>query len=106
MSEKTLTATDLLVNRLESARARERTARAEAARIKREMAAANRRLETQRLCTLGRAWIALAEREHRFRESGIRFLVGYINRETDRAALAGTPWAVPEPTPVEGSGNE
>ncbi len=85
-----------LAARLDAARARERAARAEASRLRREMAAADRRLETQRLCTLGRAWVAWGERDDRMRSAALRFLSSYITRDTDRAALAGTPWAVPD----------
>ena len=86
-----------LQERLSAARDRERAARVEAARIRREMMHADRRLETQRLCTLGRAWIALGERSESFRDNARRFLASYITRDTDRAALRGTPWQVPEP---------
>jgi hypothetical protein len=61
------------------------------------MAAADRRRETQILCTLGRAWVAWGERDERFRVAAQRWLAGYVSRPTDRAALTGTPWAVPEP---------
>jgi hypothetical protein len=104
MSEKALTPSNILASRLDAARARERAARAEASRLRREMAAADRRMETQRLCTLGRAWIAWGERDDRMRSAALRFLSSYISRDTDRAALAGTAWAVPDasapaPTP-------
>jgi len=61
------------------------------------MVIVDRRLETQRLCTLGRAWMSWGERDERFRSAALRYLTVYITRETDRQALAGTPWAVPEP---------
>jgi hypothetical protein len=96
MSEKILTATELLASRLDAARGRERAARAEASRLRREMDAADRRTETQRLCVLGRAWVTWGERDERMRAAALRFLAGYVTRETDRAALAGTPWAVPD----------
>jgi hypothetical protein len=96
MTEKTLTDTISLRARLAAAQARERAARADAARLRREMAAADRRRETQILCTLGRAWLAWGERDERFRAAAQRWLVGYVLRPTDRDALAGTPWAVPE----------
>ena len=99
---------DSLQERLAAARDRERAARAEASRIRREMMHADRRLETQRLCTLGRAWMVLGERSESFRENGRKFLASYIVRDTDRAALAGTPWAVPEPVggPAEPTGGD
>lgn len=89
MDPKTLT------ERLEAARARERAARAEAARLKREMAAADRRRETQRLCTLGRAWLALGEQDAAFRSRGREWLAEYISRPGDREVLTGTPWELP-----------
>ncbi len=76
MHGKTLTGPQALEARLDAARARERTARAEASRLKREMVAADRRLETQRLCTLGRAWLAWGERDDRMRAAAVRFLGG------------------------------
>lgn len=97
MAEKKLTDTISLRARLAAAQARERAARADAARLRREMTAADRRREVQILCTLGRAWLAWGERDERFRAAAQRWLAGYITRPTDRAALAGTPWAVPEP---------
>ncbi len=84
-----------LPSRLDAARARERAARAEAARLRREMAAADRRRETQRLCVLGRALDTWAAQDERVRESARRYLAGYVSRDTDRAALAGSAWAIP-----------
>ena len=37
------------------------------------------------------------ERDERVAAATRRYLAGYITRDVDRAALAGTPWAVPEP---------
>ena len=102
---KTLTITDTLRAKLEAARQRERAARADAARLMREMKSADRRRETQLLCTLGRAWLALGERVPAFRDSGGRFLDGYITREADREILSGTAWEVSEPLPVPAAGN-
>jgi hypothetical protein len=62
--------------------------------IKRELAALDRRRETQMLCTLGRAWLALGEQSPGARGTMQRFLDGYISRTTDRDILRGTPWAV------------
>ena len=84
-----------LLARLDAARARERAARAEASRLRREMAAADRRRETQRLCILGRALTAWAAQDERVRESGRRYLASYVTRDTDLAALAGSVWAIP-----------
>ena len=70
---------------------------------------ADRRLETQRLCTLGRAWMSWGERDERFRAAALRYLAAYITRDTDRQALSGTPWAVPEPAasaPAESTAGE
>ena len=92
-----LTDTTVLAERLEAARRREREARAEAARIRRELTALSRRQEVQLLCTLGRAWMTLGERHAGFRESGHRFLISYVTRDTDREILRGTPWEVPDP---------
>ena len=89
-----------LLARLDAARARERAARAEASRLRREMAAADRRRETQRLCVLGRALDAWAAQDERVRESARRYLVSYVSRDTDRAALAGSPWALPDVKPA------
>ena len=97
-----LTDTAALRARLEAARLREKEARAQAARLVREMAAADRRLETQRLCILGRAWLAWGERNESFQGQAQRFLTGYLTRDSDRAALVGTPYDVPEP-PVTAS---
>ena len=94
MPEKTLTPCVELASRLEAAKRREREARAAAVRIRREMAAADRRRETQMLCVLGRAWLALGERSPGFRETGARFVADYVTRDTDRLALAGTAWDV------------
>ena len=94
MTAKLLTETAVLQVRLEAARARERSARGAAARLKREMCAADRRLETQRLCILGRAWLTLGQRSPQFCESGSRFLESYITRDVDRVALRGTQWEV------------
>lgn len=87
-----LTTSGELRTRLAAAQARERAARADAARIRRDIIASDRRLETQRLCMLGRAWLALGERSPGFRESGAKFLNGYITRPADAEALRGTPW--------------
>ena len=92
-----LTNTSALAERLEAARKRERDARAEASRLKRELAALSRRQESQLLCTVGRAWLAWGERNEVFRAQAHRFLCGYITRETDREILRGTTWEVPEP---------
>jgi hypothetical protein len=93
MSENTI---EGLRSRIEAARARERSARAAAARLQREMAATNRRLETQRLCVLGRAWAAYAADNPGQTAAMQIFLENYISRATDRAALVGTRWALPE----------
>lgn len=89
-----------LLARLNAARARERAARAEASRLRREMAAADRRREMQRLCVLGRALDTWAAQDERVRESARRYLAGYVSRDTDRAALAGSPWEVPDVKPA------
>ena len=89
-----------LLSRLYAARARERAARAEASRLRREMAAADRRRETQRLCVLGRALDTWAAQDERVRESARRYLSTYVVRDTDRAALAGSVWALPDVQPA------
>lgn len=89
-----------LLSRLDAARARERAARAEASRLRREMAAADRRRETQRLCVLGRALTAWAAHDDRVRESARRYLASYVTRDTDRLALAGSVWALPDVQPA------
>lgn len=97
---------EVLRERLAFAQKREKAARAEAAKIRREMAASDRRMETQRLCTLGRAWLALGERSPGYREPMLKFLVDYISRDADREVLVGTAWELPAApvvaTPTEG----
>ena len=83
-----------LLVRLDAARARERAARAEASRLRRELTAADRRRETQRLCVLGRALDNWASTDERVRESARRYLATYVTRDTDRAALAGSAWSI------------
>lgn len=85
-----------LRSRIDAARRREREARAEASRLRREMSALNRRRETQRLCVLGRAWESWAERTPGFADQAARYLSGYVSRDTDREALRGTRWQLPE----------
>ncbi len=93
-----------LLVRLDAARARERAARAEASRLRREMAAADRRRETQRLCVLGRALDTWAASDERVRDSARRYLATYVTRDTDRAALAGSSWAAPAVLPIAEAG--
>lgn len=78
--------------RLETVQRRGREARAAEARILREMQAADRRRETQMLCTLGRAMLTMGERSPAFLEQARNFLSGYITREVDREVLVGTPF--------------
>jgi hypothetical protein len=98
MSEETM---ESLRARIDAARQRERSARAAATRLAREMSALSRRTETQRLCVLGRAWSAYAD-AHPEREAEMRAFLrdGYITRDTDRAALDTTRWSVPDPAYV------
>ena len=79
--------------RLEAAQRREQEARALSARLRREMATADRRRETQRLCVLGRALEAWARQDDRVAAAARRWLASYVTRDTDRAALAGSQWA-------------
>jgi hypothetical protein len=88
---------ETLQAKLARLRERERVSRNQADQIKRELAALDRKRETQLLCTLGRAWLALGEQSPGARGTMQRFLDGYISRTTDRAILAGTPWAVSAP---------
>ena len=92
-----LTDVEGLRARLSAVQARERAARADAARLRRELAASDRRLETQRLCVLGRALDAWATRDERVGVAARAWVSSYVSRETDRAALAGTPWDVSRP---------
>jgi hypothetical protein len=85
---------EVLQAQLARLRERERVSRNQAAQIKREMASMERRRETQMLCSLGRAWLALGEQSPGARTTMQRFLDGYISRPTDREILRGTPWAV------------
>lgn len=100
-----VTDTDSLRGRLAAAQSRERAARADAARLRREMQALDRRRETQRLCTLGRAWEAWGASDERVRGAALRWLRGYVTRDTDRAVLSGTPWDVTVP-PVAGAATD
>ncbi|WP_284943735.1 hypothetical protein [Acidisoma cladoniae] len=77
---------------------RARNARAAVGRFDLQMKALDRRRTTQRLCTLGRAWEAMADQSPNFRAAGQKFLGGYISRDTDREILIGTPWQLPEPS--------
>lgn len=77
---------------------RERAITAQASKLKKEMATMDRKRETQYLCTLGRAWIALGERSPEgTRATMRRFLDSYISRDADKEILASTPWAVSVP---------
>ena len=100
MEETNIVDRTSLLARLNAAHARERAARAEAARLRREMASADRRGETQRLCVLGRALDTWSAQDERVRESARRYLSTYVVRDTDRAALAGSVWALPDVQPA------
>lgn len=79
-------------------RERERAIVAQASKLQREMAEMDRKRETQYLCTLGRAWIALGERSPEgTRATMQRFLDSYISRDADKEILSSTPWAVNVP---------
>jgi hypothetical protein len=69
----------------------------EAQRAKEDRVAAKRR-ETQRLCTLGRAFMDLYSRSEANAVLMQRHLNGYISRDIDREILLGTLYAVPEPS--------
>lgn len=102
-----LTDTGSIRARLAAAQSRERAARAESARLRRDLAASDRRREAARLCVLGRAWETWGERDPRFKDAALRFLAAYVARDTDRAALAGTPWSVPDaPVPAAAASGE
>ena len=85
-----------LRTRIEAARKREQDARVAAARLGREMSALSRRMEAQRLCTLGRAWDAYADLNPQHVASMTQFIASYIRRPRDREVLATTRWALPE----------
>jgi hypothetical protein len=85
---------EVLQAQLARLRERERVSRNQADQIKRELASMDRKRETRLLCILGRAWLALGERNPGSRPPMQRFLDGYISRTTDRDILRGTPWAV------------
>ncbi|WP_284947144.1 hypothetical protein [Acidisoma cladoniae] len=88
--------------RQDAALLRARNARTAVSRFERQMAALSRRQTTQRLCTLGRAWLALGDASPNFQSVGQRFLNSYISRETDRDILRGTPWEISDvPAPDE-----
>jgi hypothetical protein len=89
-----LTVTLELEARLARARERERAARARAAQLRRSLSRAGRKLEMQRLCTLGAALAAWCECDPIQMERTRGWLSDYLARETDRAALRGTPYAV------------
>lgn len=94
--------------RLDAARSAERKARARIARLKRTQAGVSRRVEMQRLCTLGRAVTVWCQQNERVMSAFKSHLNGYISRETDKEALRGTPYAVSEPpsSPAPSSAGE
>jgi hypothetical protein len=101
-----MTPTNLLTDtelerRLNAARDAEKRARARIAKLKRVSATMNRRAETQRLCTLGRAIMAWSAVDERVMASLRRWLAHYITRDADRDILLGTPWEVPTPAGTE-----
>jgi len=96
VSKKMLTDAEI-ERRLVAARDTERKARVRIAQLKRASVGVSRHMEMQRLCTLGRALMAWCERDERVMHAAQRFLADYISRDTDRAALTGTPWEVPAP---------
>ena len=68
-----------------------RQLRARRAQFRRQMAQAERRRETQRLCTLGRALVTLSEKNPGFHDNHLMpFLRSYISRDVDKDVLAGT----------------
>lgn len=97
---------DAIRARLAAAQARERAARATAARLQRDLVGADRRRETQRLCLLGRALESWCERDERVRVAALRYVATYVNRDTDRVALAGTAWVMPDSVPAPGASDE
>lgn len=67
-----------------------RRARAQRAQFLRSMTERGKRLETQRLCVLGRAVSQLCEENNAFHPKFLSYLAVYVTRPTDRAALAGS----------------
>jgi hypothetical protein len=91
--------------RLDRLREREYASRAQALKIVREMQTLDRKRETRLLCTLGRAWFALAEQSPGTRTTMQRFLDSYISREADREILQHTAWAVTSPAAMPNVGH-
>ncbi|UCI29445.1 hypothetical protein [Mesorhizobium sp. B4-1-4] len=85
-----------LSQKLELARARERTARARTARLRRSLDRSNRKTQSQLKHTLGGAILALAEtgRGDQMVAGFRRWLDRYLARPQDRQVLRDTPFAL------------
>ena len=79
-----------LAQRLITVREKAKKARAEEARIKRELVKADRHRSASQKIALGAALMRAVEARPESLESVRRLVLPYITRETDRAALAGT----------------
>lgn len=95
MDTKLLTNTELTA-RLASAQDRVRRARATEARLRRQLVVTDRKVRAQRLLTLGAALERAVDAEPRHLDALRRLVLPHVTRDTDRAALHGTVWALPE----------
>lgn len=102
MDVKLLTDTDLTA-RLSAAQDRVRRARATEARLRRQLVVTDRKARAQRLLTLGAALERAVEAEPRAVEGLRRLVLPHVTRDTDRLALLGTVWALPEAPAAESS---
>ena len=91
-----------LARRLEAARLAERTARTRAAQLRRELAAAGRRHETQYRCAVGGTLVAMATRgsddDLRAIEAVRAYLRQHPPHESNLSVLSGTPFDPSEPS--------
>ena len=87
---------EVLENKLELARLRERQARARTARLRRSLDQSNRKLTNQRKYVLGAAVLALAEtgKGEKLIAGIRRWLDHYVTRPKDRDALRQTPFSL------------
>lgn len=105
MDAKLLTNTELTA-RLSAAQDRVRRARATEARLRRQLVVTDRKARAQRLLTLGAALERAVEAEPRALEGLRRLVLPHVTRATDKLALRGTVWALPEAPAVTESSEE
>lgn len=105
MDAKLLTNTELTA-RLASAQDRVRRARATEARLRRQLVVTDRKARAQRLLTLGAALERVVDAEPRHLDALRRLVLPHVTRDTDRLALRGTVWALPDAPAVADSNEE